>query len=275
MNKLNKIKLPTMESEIKSFILKKLQKYSSIPSLSGEEFTFLSVLLQDFDEEHPGNWRKVYYNNSPFYFYRSCLDNRPSLPYFLITHSDRVSGFWRNYTAYIDTIKDNGDLLTGQLDNIVGIAIARYLTFIGIPIDILFTTKEELVKSTYQVVEVCKLEGKTPITIDIDVFDEISEFKNGLISLRFKDNAGDMLPSLVTELQSAAMTIKVPYTEKLGYAVVETGFLASATNNEYRGAHIGLPLINYHSDQETASWKSVFNIIQLLKTFFEKQIKGV
>lgn len=266
-----KTKLPTTEDEIKKFILNKLQKYSSIPSLSGEEFTFLSVLLQDFDIEHRGNWRKVYYNSSPFYFYRSCLDNRPSLPYFLITHSDRVPN-WKKGIAYTDTIKDDGDLLTGQLDNIIGISIARYLTFIGIPIDILFTTNEEPVKSTYQVVEVCKLEGKTPITIDIDIFDEITQFKNGLISLRFKDNAGDMLPSLVTELQKEASTIKIPFTENLGYAVVETGFLSRATNNEYQGAHVGLPLINYHSDRETASWKSVFNIIQLLRTFFEKQI---
>ena len=56
MTKLPNNIMPSLPDDtiLKEFILKKLQKYTAIPSLSGQESAFLSVLQQDFDEEFKG-----------------------------------------------------------------------------------------------------------------------------------------------------------------------------------------------------------------------------
>jgi len=273
MTKLPKTVMPPLpdDSVLKEFILGKLQKYTSIQSLSGQEANFLKVVQEDFDEEYKGNWRKVFLDNNPYYYFRESTigghfkKDAPIRNHFLITHTDRVP-IWRNKN--VTTITSEDQQLQGQLDNIIGIAVARTLIHIGLPVKILFTTDEERVKSVSQVLEVCSLSKYIPITVDIDVFNDLSEFENGLITLRCKDESGLMLLPLVDKLQSLAVSLDIPFTEDKGYAIVETGFLARATNNKYLGAHVGIPLINYHSDEEITTWKVVYNTIKVLYNFF-------
>lgn len=272
---LNNIMPPLPDNNtLKEFILKKLQKYAAIPSLSGQEAAFLSVLQQDFDEEFKGNWRKVFLDEKPHYYFReSAIGSQfagkaPIRDHFLITHVDRVSNYKSMRQPYLTDISSNDIHLEGQLDNIIGIAVARTLVHIGLPVKILFTTKEELVQSTPQVLEVCKLSEKIPITVDIDVFDYLEQFQHGVVTLRKSDNAGNMLIPLVEELQKWAKHLTIPVTQTEGYAIVETGFLSRATDDKYQGAHVGIPLINYHSDEETTSWEVVYNTIKILHAFF-------
>ena len=267
------IKVP---ESAKEFILEKLVKYSSVASLSGKEDHFLDMLEEDFHREGDfNNWRKVFMENDPYYYYRSGgSGDVSSLPFFLVTHTDRVPNYNTKGTpAYINTITSTGEYLTGQLDNIIGIAIARYLVEIGVPIDILFTTKEEVVKSTLQLWEMCKLNKKIPITIDIDIFNAIKEFDNGLITLRFKDRNGKMLTSVVKKLHKVAEAKSIPYTFLDGEAIVETGFLSQLEDGKYKGAHVGIPLINYHSDMETTNWECIHNVVTVLHNFFNQSIK--
>lgn len=262
------------DSTLKEFILKKLQKYAAIPSLSGQESVFLSVLQQDFDEEFKGSWRKVHLDDKPYYYFRESIigkhftEKAPIRDHFLITHVDRVSSYSDRGKPYITDISFDDTTIKGQLDNIIGIVVARTLVHIGLPVKILFTTKEELVQSTPQVLEVCKLSEKTPISVDIDIFDDLEQFQHGVVTLRKRDNAGNMLVPLVEELQKWAEHLAIPVTQTEGYAIVETGFLARATNDKYQGAHVGIPLINYHSDEEMTSWEVVYNTIKILHAFF-------
>ena len=276
MTKLTNNIMPQLPDDniLKEFILKKLQKYTAIPSLSGQESAFLSVLQQDFDEEFKGNWRKVHLDDKPHYYFRESPigkqfgEKAPIRDHFLITHVDRVSSYKSLRTPFLTEISSDDTHLEGQLDNIIGIVVARVLVYIGLPVKILFTTKEELVQSTPQVLEVCKLSEKTPITVDIDVFDDLEQFQHGVVTLRKHDNAGNMLVPLVEELQKWAEHLAIPITQTDGYAIVETGFLSRATNDKYQGAHVGIPLINYHSDEEVTSWKVVYNTIKILHAFF-------
>jgi len=281
MTKLSTTVMPPLPDgeELKEFVLRKLKKYAAIPSLSGEESVFLRLLKVDFDEEYKGTWRTVYLDNKPHYYYREQLispqyrDASPIRDHFLITHVDRVPDYLKKgkQPHITPIVVDTSECIHGQLDNIIGIVVARTLVHIGLPVKILFTTKEEVVQSTPQVLEVCKLSEKTPITIDIDVFDDLKQFEHGLVTLRKRDNAGDMLTPLVDKFQSIARFLDIPFTEKEGYAIVETGFLAKATKNKYQGAHVGIPIINYHSDEEATSWKVVYNTIKILHNFLITQ----
>ena len=259
------------DSVLKDFVLGKLQKYTAIQSLSGQEANFLKVLQEDFDEDYKGNWRKVFLDDQPYYYFRESTIgghfNKDALirNHFLITHVDRVP-IYRNNN--VTTITSDEVQVQGQLDNIIGITVARTLVHIGLPIKILFTTDEERVRSVSQVLEVCKLSKHIPITVDIDIFNDLSEFEEGLITLRRKDQSGLMAPSLVDKLQHIAKFYKIPFTEDKGYAIVETGFLSSATKGEYLGGHVGIPLVNYHSDEEITAWKVVYNTIKILYNFF-------
>jgi len=269
------MKEPT-KIDAKNYILSKLKKYSSIASLSGNESEFLDLLINDFYKEgDPNKWRKVFMEEDPYYYYRSGgTDNTSSLSYFLVTHADRVPNYNAGgYPAFINTISSTNEFLTGQLDNIIGIAIARYLVELGVPIDILFTTREEVVKSTLQLWEMCKLSKKVPITIDIDIFNDIEEFRDGKITLRFQDRNGQMLDALVKKLQNTANVNNIPFSFLDGEAIVETGFLSKLEDGKYKGAHVGIPLINYHSDMETTVWECVYNTVFVLFNFFKQSIK--
>lgn len=262
--------------DAKNFIFAKLKKYSSVASLSGGEAEFLNLVVEDFYKEGDQNkWRKVFIGDDPYYYYRSGgSGNIISPPYFLVTHVDRVPNYNASgYPAFINTISQTDELLTGQLDNIIGIAVVRYLVELDVPMDILFTTREEVVKSTLQLWEMCKLSEKVPITIDIDIFNDIEEFRDGKITLRFKDRNGEMLISLVKKLQTVAINNNIPFSFLDGEAIVETGFLSRLEDGKYKGAHVGIPLINYHSNMETTFWECVYNTVFVLFNFFKQSIK--
>jgi len=263
--------MPKLNIDAKQFILEKITKYSSVESLSGQEDHFLQMIEEDFHVEGDYNdWRKVYMKDDPYYYYRTGgSKTQSSLPYFLVVHADRVPNYnTAGNPAYVNTISSTGEFLTGQLDNIIGIAIARYLVEIRTPIDILFTTKEEVVKSTLQLWEMCKLSKKVPITIDIDIFNDVEDFKSGAVTLRFKDRNGQMLTALVKKLQKAASDNDIPFSFLDGEAIVETGFLSKLEDGKFKGAHVGIPLINYHSDLETTNWNCVINAVKVLDKFF-------
>lgn len=265
-------------NDMKRFMLPRLKAYSSIPSLSGKEKNFLKFLVTDFYRDQDSNiWRKVHMGDSPYYYYR--LGGKKGvtpLPYFLVVHVDRIPNYnAKSGTPYLNTITTSNvadEFLTGQLDNIIGIVVARYLIELNIPIDILFTTKEEVVESTVQLWEMCKLSKKVPITIDIDVFNAVGEFEDGHTTLRFEDRNGKMLKSLVKMLQVIANTNNIPFSFNKGEAIVETGFLSKLEDGKYKGAHVGIPLINYHSDMETTKWECVHSAVSVLFYFFNQLI---
>lgn len=248
---------------MKEFLLKKLKQYSSIASSPRNEEHFANFIQEDFStntQEQPEVSRKVYRNGKLYYYF---LAKDLTQPYFFTVHLDRV---W----DYVNTIQDDGDFLVGQLDDIIGIAILRYLYEQKIPLNILFTTVEEYADSWHQLEEIIKLYPKLrPISIDIDVFHGLDELVGDFISLRDFDRIGKFDLPLVNELRNIAQEEKIPFcTNYNGWAFVETACLEHHTG--LKGAHIGIPIINYHSDKETARWGTIFNCIKLTQLFIHK-----
>jgi len=246
---------------MKEFLLNKLKQYSSIVSQSSKEENFVTFIEEDFTRDDVGGChdtsRKVYRNGKLYYYF---LATDLKIPYFFTVHLDRV----RNY---INTIQDQGDFLVGQLDDIIGIAVLSYLYKQKIPLNILFTTEEEWGNSWHQLEEIIKLHPKLkPISIDIDVFSKLEDLEGDFISLREKDNTGKFDLHLVNNLRDVAKEGGIPFcTNDKGWSSVETAFLEKHTG--LRGAHIGIPLINYHSDKETTRWDTLFNCIKFTKLF--------
>jgi putative aminopeptidase FrvX len=145
--------------------------------------------------------------------------------------------------------------------------------------NILFTTREERCESWKQLHQTILafstslVSSMKPISIDIDIFPSLSSFKDGQVTLRSFDNCGPMDPLLVSLLRHCAGNAMVPYfKDTIGTAIVEPGFLAQHTGGVFRGAHIGIPLINYHTDKEQTYWSSVYNIVKLVHCFLSDTI---
>jgi len=258
------------DEEIKKFVLKKLQDYSAIPALSEHEDQMLSFLKTDFDRK---DWYELKVNGVTEFCY---LQQDLACPdYFFTVHTDRVPSFSRgNRSAFTNTIVDQGEVLQGQLDDIIGISVLCYLHSLNYPMNILFTAKEEYCISWKQLHQTILAFSDSlvlpmkPISIDIDIFPSLSSFKDGQVTLRSFDNCGSMDPILVSLLRHCASKVTVPYfKDSIGTAIVEPGFLAQHTDGVFKGAHIGIPLINYHTDKEQTYWLVVYHIVKLIQRF--------
>jgi len=249
-------------TEFRSFIYNKMKEYSSILSTSGNEEELCRFVMKDFETEDSNvESRLVYKNNSLFYYFLQ-LDKKSN--FFFTVHLDRV----RSYT---NTIKDySEEALTGQLDNSISIAVLRYLLSKGLKFNVLFTTVEEICESWVQLQEIMTLyRHLIPISVDIDVVsDQI--MRSGKISLRLGDSIGPYNEKLVGFLRGIANSKNISYIdEKEGWTAVEPGFLFRGC--ELEGAHVGLPLIKYQTDNEEMSWETIESAANFIQLLLENQ----
>jgi hypothetical protein len=253
--------------EDKTFILECLKSYSAITSLSGGELNMLYKVRDDFKCRTGQTFIEVYRDELPYY--GLLLDQKNRCPYLFTVHLDRVPNFWTQ-EGYTNTIMDVEERLIGQLDDIIGIAIMYYIHQ-HYPVNILFTTNEEFCESwvelrdaikTYKT-ETCPL---IPVSVDIDVCKKLEEFeKENPVTIRSRDRAGKMNPLVVNHFRRIAATYGISNAgDSLGYTMVESGMLAHETKGEFSGAHVGIPLIHYHTDKEMTTWATVWNAIKLL-----------
>lgn len=253
------------DDKIRAYILQALKDYSSIPSLSGKEHRMMAKVQEDFPLSF-GDTYLVYKNDFPYYFAR-IPSNISSGSLIACVHLDRVPG--PRYNAYIDTIVDKRDYVVGQLDDIIGIAILKYLVQVeqkSIPI--VFTTQEERGNSYPQVIDVCTLHKLRPLSIDIDIFDDVEEKFLDTITLRYEDELAVFDETLVSSLHKTANKIDIPFSVSEGSAIVEPGFVARHTRGKIKGAHIGLPLLNYHTNMEEIRWKPILDAVKLVHSLF-------
>lgn len=248
--------------DLREFILATLTEYSLYYSCSGKEGPFYKAVKEKFlSVNRSFSVREVYKENSLFY---SLFTGSRVFPYIFVVHLDRVG-------KYNNTIVDKGNLLQGQLDNIISIAVLTYLAK-HLNFNILFTTVEETCTSWPQLQEVSILFPKAKlITIDIDVFTDEKDLADGKISLRESDGAGIFSDVLVKLLRNVADTFNTPYYTTEGWSYVETSMLQQHTG--LTGAHIGIPLLNYHTPREITSWLTVINCIKFLFNFISHHEK--
>jgi putative aminopeptidase FrvX len=253
-------------NRVKTIIMDQLQEYSSISSLTGHEEQMVHKVSKTFLPVHPlHEFYSVTKKGKPYCAYITSSITPPK--YVLVTHLDRVCS--PSGKPYNTLPKDYNSFVTGQLDDIIGIAIAYYVyMFSKQPVSVLFTTREEVKHSWHQIKMFLKAYSSAhhqivPIGIDIDIF-KAFPVMTGTISLRRRDEDGDMCAKQVSLFQKQADHLSIPWTATEGMAITEIGALARYTKNKLQGIHIGLPLRNYHTDDEEVQWAAVFNVIKLI-----------
>lgn len=249
----------------RAVILRKLEEYTKIKSYSECEEAFISSLQYEFSEilrSHTKS-REVRIGNHPEYL---LFTHHLANDYLFVVHVDRVR------VGEVEIKEIDSDRLQGQFDNLISIVVLYELLFRSrLPINILFTTKEEIIASSPQVAEVVKLFPKFKIvSLDIDVYGKSEPIDK--ITIRSRDRAGNYDELLVEELRAVADENKVPYTKgEVGWGMSDAGFVNAYSNGKIKGAGIGVPLYNYHSNHEIISCKAVEDISRLIEKLISKE----
>ncbi len=235
------------------YIVNKIKEYSKIPSLTYKEDKFLTYLSKDIPLK-----KYTLYNQYPNYLlYRYNGDTR----WLVLAHTDRIK-----VHPFDFRMKDN--YLHGQLDNVISVAICRYLMKLGMPMDFMFTTMEETCQSHAQILEVWfdKQDYKI-LDMDIDVLygEDAWEANNGMISLRDRDNLALYDKEFVAEIRGIAEKNNIEYVKKDGHWLVAQPGTVLERDNRVKIMYVGIVIANYHSNKEYVNLKAVEKVIKLFE----------
>lgn len=247
--------------EVKEFILAKLREYSAIPALTGDETFFYAHLKKGFVVRPGQEWREVYKDDKIYY---AAVSGATGSKYIFTAHMDRVPD--RNGKPMNSAIKNDGDFLCGQLDNLIAIVILRYINEFVCPVNFMLTTSEEPANNYLQLKELQKLTGFVPVSIDIDPYRDDEDFSDGHITIRWESCGKEYFAAHVQKLQFIASAKGIPFRTDLGWSGDEVHFLLRNTDSLFGGAHVGIPLLKYHSENEIIRWESVLNVIKLAQS---------
>ena len=243
------------------FICEKMQEYSKIPSLTGHEQAFMDYLVEDISQ------LKGYAIEKRV----DCFAVKSIKPadITILVHVDRIPVEPFEFSF-------NKGMWVGQHDNVISVAIARWLMSKAIPFNFLFTTKEENCQGGYQIRQYIEdhPDQTTLIDLDIDVGVKASETTSGAVSIRKKDNMLSYPEAFVERVTSICKHDNIDYVHKDGaWLICQIGCaLGKAEILPKNYSFIGIPLINYHSNKEVASEKCVRNIVKLLTKISERKL---
>lgn len=235
----------------KEFFLAKIKQFTETPSYSREEGNFISLLNDEFHNilSEKTKYREVKEDGKiqyAFYYH----DESPSIVF--IVHVDRVR------VGKVEIVELTDRQLQGQFDNLVSVVtLLELVDRTHLPINILFTTKEEIIQSSSQVVEIATLFPHLKlVSVDIDVCKAHEPIDR--ITLRSFDRAGLYNMYVVDTLRDRALECQISFTEnEVGWGMSDTGFVCDYTDGKVKGAGIGIPLYNYHSNKEIVDWKAI------------------
>jgi len=247
-----------------NFIFHKLTKYSQISSLPGREHNFLEFLEEDFSSYF--SWFKMVKNDFP-YFLLADHYSRNETRILFIVHTDRIP------LKKQPILSTSNDFVKGQLDNTLIIAILRELVESKVfPFDVLFTTREEEQESYGQVNYVLRglLPDYIPICLDVVPVKTQYHLKHGHILIPKKDGFGKFRRPVVQSLQRIAKDCGISIFQSSKGLATDLG-LANKKEEKARGGCLGLPIINYHTYNETTSWKCIVKYHRLLRQLIFNQ----
>jgi len=245
---------------IKEYIIHKLKEYAEIPSLSNYEDEFMNYLMRDFGTPEGMEWISVEVDGKQQaqFLHNTC--DKSGLVF--TVHTDRVPDADGNpYQNIIGVCEEDGTI-TGQLDDMIAIAILRYVIECGIKVNILFTTQEEICKSYDQVAWVADNFGLMPVSIDIDPLREFETGKDAAITIREKMLRFIYDPETVMLLHKTAIRNGIQFETEYGYVIDEVLLMMRAEKGT--GCHLGIPLKRYHTNREEVKTAAVLSMIELI-----------
>ncbi|CAN5244709.1 peptidase M42 [soil metagenome] len=191
--------------------------------------------------------------------------------------------------AYLDRLQVGGESISGQLDNVLSVAMVVHAFRRGYQGTALFTAEEEAGKSWQHALAWFKRkqwDTQRLIMLDTSPYPDRASADAQEIVLRRKDAYGTFDAGLVGELEAACKDLglragfKDAFVEaqnvqriRQGLAPgslgrTELGRLVSATGGRINGSTLQFPTIGYHTSTETASLASVRGMLALVGSIF-------
>lgn len=191
--------------------------------------------------------------------------------------------------AFVDTLTNKGGLLCAQLDNVLSAAMIVYLYHAGYKGTAFFTAQEESGKSWRFLLEwFRRFDTQTDRLLVLDTSPypnrEIAQLQD--IVLRHCDANAKFDSPLTKEIEELCKKHEVIYSFKDVYlqeenkklheqgaklkslGSTEMGRLISSSLGTIQGTTMQIPTTGYHTSSETASTKSVSNMLKILKEMY-------
>lgn len=173
---------------------------------------------------------------------------------------------------------------SGQIDNVISVALAYTLFLMGYQGSFLFTTDEEIGRSWQHLLSYFKTNGISQmqelLVLDTTPFseeDEVREVNMDSVVFRKKDAGGKFNAQLVNTYEKLALAHQIPHFfkdqwieqrtpqgKKASLGKTELGTLASESEGSYNGTTIQIPTLAYHSNNETATRQAMTNMMRLM-----------
>ncbi|MDA8698042.1 peptidase M42 [Rhodopirellula sp.] len=186
--------------------------------------------------------------------------------------------------SFLDRLKFDGQFLSGQLDNVVSVALLIHLLRRGFRGTALFTCEEEAGRSWRYVLERLQAESrktKRLIVLDTSPYPSIAEATSQDLVLRRRDAGATFDRLLTQELENRCNQLGIRTSFKddyvtqvnltrerpMSYGRTELGRLITATGGEVTGTTLQIPTTGYHTTRETASLDSIISAIKVLRTY--------
>lgn len=166
--------------------------------------------------------------------------------------------------------------ITGQLDNVLSVAVCYALYKNGFQGRLLLTTEEEIGKSWQHILNYYKqtTQGSQKLLVlDTSPFSKEDEIDFTSVVLRNKDSNGDFNSLFTQNIKQKCKYLNIPYIVKDEFlskkssknlGSTELGRLIAESKGQLNGTTIQIPTLGYHSNHEKSSFKAIANFYNLL-----------
>jgi len=180
--------------------------------------------------------------------------------------------------GYARTAKSDGNILKGQIDNVVSLGIIYVLFQNGFQGTALISAEEEIGKSWIHLIKWLKekkLETKELIILDTSPYRETAPVEAHMIVLRNRDKSASFNNTLVQKIKQRATDLLLPFQMKDEYFLeqglkipdlgsTELGRIIENSEGRWSGATVQIPTIEYHTSYETTNRGCIESFYALL-----------
>ena len=181
--------------------------------------------------------------------------------------------------AYARTAVSDGNILKGQIDNVVSLGVIYTLFQNGYQGTALLTCEEEIGRSWVHItnwLDKKKIETTDLVIIDTSPYRETAPIESGTVVLRNRDKNAKFDKNLTAKIKQRCTDKLIPFQfkdEYLGQLGVETSGLGSTelgrivqkSQGRWSGASVQIPTTEYHTSYETTSRESIENYYFILQ----------
>ena len=181
--------------------------------------------------------------------------------------------------GYARLAKQDGDIVKGQIDNVISLGVIYVLFQNGFQGTALLSAEEEIGKSWIHIqnwLEKEKIETQDLIILDTSPYREREPIDNNMVILRNRDKSAEFNPALVEKIKQRCKTLGLYYQVKDEYFLAqglaikdlgstELGRLVQNSNGKFSGATVQIPTLEYHTSYETTTKGCIESYYSLLQ----------